>query len=101
MEGCPSAKWGVLAEGLPARGSLGWFFFLATSHLRRFKYSNLRSSAASYPGRKLVERYPQGRAPAAKEELNPLVSQVECMELLLDKLSKTRSNNEFLASMSG
>jgi transcription termination factor Rho len=32
--------------------------------------------------------------------LNPL-SPVETMELLLDKLSKTRSNAEFLASMSG
>jgi transcription termination factor Rho len=32
--------------------------------------------------------------------LNPL-SPVETMELLLDKLSKTRSNMEFLNSMSG
>ena len=32
--------------------------------------------------------------------LNPL-SPVETMELLLDKLGKTRSNAEFLASMSG
>jgi len=32
--------------------------------------------------------------------LNPL-SPVESMELLIDKLSKTRSNNEFLAAMSG
>jgi len=45
-----------------------------------------------------------------KEELNRVwvlrrvlspLSQVECMELLLDKLGKTRSNAEFLASMSG
>jgi len=35
-----------------------------------------------------------------RKVLSPL-SQVECMELLLDKLSKTRSNNEFLGSMSG
>ena len=44
-----------------------------------------------------------------KEELNRVwvlpkvlspLSQVECMELLLDKLSKTRSNYEFLAAMS-
>jgi transcription termination factor Rho len=32
--------------------------------------------------------------------LSPL-SQVEAMELLLDKLSKTRSNAEFLNSMNG
>jgi transcription termination factor Rho len=32
--------------------------------------------------------------------LNPL-SPVETMELLLDKLGKTRTNAEFLASMSG
>ena len=35
-----------------------------------------------------------------RKVLSPL-SQVECMELLLDKLGKTRSNAEFLASMSG
>ena len=35
-----------------------------------------------------------------RKVLNPL-SPVETMELLLDKLSKTRSNAEFLASMSG
>jgi transcription termination factor Rho len=35
-----------------------------------------------------------------RKVLSPL-SQVECMELLLDKLSKTRSNAEFLGSMSG
>jgi transcription termination factor Rho len=35
-----------------------------------------------------------------RKVLSPL-SQVECMELLLDKLSKTRSNAEFLAAMSG
>ncbi len=35
-----------------------------------------------------------------RKVLSPL-SQVECMELLLDKLSKTRSNAEFLSSMSG
>ena len=34
-----------------------------------------------------------------RKVLSPL-SQVECMELLLDKLSKTRSNAEFLAAMS-
>jgi transcription termination factor Rho len=32
--------------------------------------------------------------------LSPL-SPVETMELLLDKLGKTRTNSEFLASMSG
>jgi transcription termination factor Rho len=35
-----------------------------------------------------------------RKVLNPL-SPVETMELLLDKLGKTRSNSEFLASMSG
>ncbi len=35
-----------------------------------------------------------------RKVLSPL-SQVECMELLLDKLGKTRSNAEFLSSMSG
>jgi transcription termination factor Rho len=35
-----------------------------------------------------------------RKVLNPL-SAVESMELLLDKLGKTRSNAEFLASMSG
>ena len=35
-----------------------------------------------------------------RKVLSPL-SQVECMELLLDKLGKTRSNAEFLAAMSG
>ncbi len=35
-----------------------------------------------------------------RKVLNPL-SPVETMELLLDKLAKTRSNTEFLASMSG
>ena len=35
-----------------------------------------------------------------RKVLSPL-SQVECMELLLDKLNKSRSNAEFLGSMSG
>ena len=35
-----------------------------------------------------------------RKVLSPL-SSVETMELLLDKLAKTRSNAEFLASMSG
>jgi transcription termination factor Rho len=35
-----------------------------------------------------------------RKVLNPL-SPVESMELLLDKLGKTRSNAEFLAAMSG
>jgi transcription termination factor Rho len=35
-----------------------------------------------------------------RKVLSPL-SQVEVMELLLDKLGKTRSNGEFLAAMSG
>jgi transcription termination factor Rho len=35
-----------------------------------------------------------------RKVLSPL-SQVECMELLQDKLGRTRSNAEFLASMSG
>ena len=46
----------------------------------------------------------------AKEELNRVwilrkvlspLSQVEAMELLLDKMAKTKSNAEFLSSMSG
>jgi transcription termination factor Rho len=46
----------------------------------------------------------------SKEELNRVwilrkvlspLSQVEAMELLLDKMGKTRSNAEFLSSMSG
>jgi transcription termination factor Rho len=46
----------------------------------------------------------------AKEELNRVwilrkvlspLSQVEAMELLLDKMGKTKSNAEFLSSMSG
>jgi len=35
-----------------------------------------------------------------RKVLNPL-STVEAMELLLEKMGKTRSNSEFLASMSG
>jgi len=35
-----------------------------------------------------------------RKVLAPLPS-VECMELLLDKLSKTRSNVDFLSAMSG
>jgi transcription termination factor Rho len=35
-----------------------------------------------------------------RKVLSPL-SPVETMELLLDKLGKTRSNSEFLAAMSG
>ena len=40
------------------------------------------------------------RVSVLRKVLSPL-SQVECMELLLDKHSKTRSNAEFLAAMSG
>ena len=40
------------------------------------------------------------RARILRKVLNPL-SPVETMELLLDKLGKTRSNGESLASMSG
>ena len=35
-----------------------------------------------------------------RKVLNPL-SPVETMELLLDKLGKTKANSDFLASMSG
>jgi transcription termination factor Rho len=35
-----------------------------------------------------------------RKVLSPL-SQVEAMELLLDKMGKTKSNAEFLSSMSG
>ena len=48
----------------------------------------------------LVPREELNRVFVLRRVLNPL-SPVESMELLLDKLSKTRSNAEFLASMSG
>jgi transcription termination factor Rho len=47
----------------------------------------------------LVPREELNRVYVLRRVLNPL-SPVESMELLLDKLSKTRSNAEFLASMS-
>ncbi len=66
---------------------------------------------ARVPGHRHFEiRHAQGRAAAAAEELNRVwvlrkvlnpLSPVESMELLIDKLSKTRSNGEFLAAMSG
>ena len=43
---------------------------------------------------------PASRRHILRRVLSPL-SPVETMELLLDKLGKTRSNPEFLASMSG
>jgi transcription termination factor Rho len=48
----------------------------------------------------LVPREELNRVFVLRRVLNPL-SPVESMELLLDKLSKTRTNAEFLASMSG
>jgi transcription termination factor Rho len=48
----------------------------------------------------LVQREELNRVFVLRRVLNPL-SPVESMDLLLDKLSKTRSNAEFLASMSG
>jgi transcription termination factor Rho len=48
----------------------------------------------------LVSREELNRIWVLRKVLNPL-SPVESMELLLDKLSKTRSNAEFLAAMSG
>jgi transcription termination factor Rho len=48
----------------------------------------------------LMPREELNRVWILRKVLNPL-SPVETMELLLDKLSKTRSNNEFLNSMSG
>jgi transcription termination factor Rho len=48
----------------------------------------------------LVAREELNRVFVLRRVLNPL-SPVESMELLLDKLAKTRTNAEFLASMSG
>jgi transcription termination factor Rho len=48
----------------------------------------------------LLPREELNRVWILRKVLNPL-SPVETMELLLDKLGKTRSNGEFLASMSG
>jgi transcription termination factor Rho len=48
----------------------------------------------------LLPREELNRVYVLRRVLNPL-SPVESMELLIDKLSKTRSNAEFLASMSG
>jgi transcription termination factor Rho len=48
----------------------------------------------------LMPREELNRVWILRKVLNPL-SPVESMELLLDKLGKTRSNAEFLAAMSG
>jgi transcription termination factor Rho len=48
----------------------------------------------------LVPKEELNRIFVLRRVLNPL-SPVESMELLLDKLGKTRSNAEFLSSMSG
>src|SRR5258708_7954377 len=48
----------------------------------------------------LLPREELNRVWILRKVLNPL-SPVESMELLIDKLSKTRSNGEFLAAMSG
>src|SRR5580704_8790484 len=48
----------------------------------------------------LLPREELNRVWVLRKVLNPL-SPVESMELLIDKLSKTRSNGEFLAAMSG
>ena len=48
----------------------------------------------------LLPREELNRVYVLRRVLNPL-SPVESMELLIDKLSKTRSNGEFLAAMSG
>lgn len=48
----------------------------------------------------LVPRDELNRIWILRKVLNPL-STVEAMELLLDKMSKSKSNAEFLASMSG
>jgi transcription termination factor Rho len=48
----------------------------------------------------LVPKEELNRIFVLRRVLNPL-SPVESMELLLDKLGKTRSNAEFLNSMSG
>jgi len=48
----------------------------------------------------LVPRDELNRIWILRKVLNPL-STVEAMELLLEKMGKTKSNAEFLASMSG
>ena len=48
----------------------------------------------------LIQREELNRVWVLRKVLNPL-SPVESMELLQDKLGKTRSNAEFLASMNG
>ena len=48
----------------------------------------------------LMQRDELNRVYILRRVLSPL-SPVETMELLLDKLGKTRTNSEFLASMSG
>ena len=48
----------------------------------------------------LMPREELNRVWVLRKVLNPL-SPVESMELLLDKLGRTRSNAEFLAAMSG
>jgi transcription termination factor Rho len=48
----------------------------------------------------LLTREELNRVWVLRKVLNPL-SPVESMELLLDKLSKTANNQQFLASMSG
>ena len=48
----------------------------------------------------LLPREELNRVWVLRKVLNPL-SPVESMELLIDKLSKTRSNAEFLGAMSG
>jgi transcription termination factor Rho len=47
----------------------------------------------------LVPRDELNRIWVLRKVLNPL-SPVESMELIIDQLSKTKSNSEFLASMS-
>ena len=48
----------------------------------------------------LLPRDELNRIWVLRKVLNPL-SPVEAMELLIDKLGKTKANSEFLASMSG
>jgi len=48
----------------------------------------------------LLTREELNRVWVLRKVLNPL-SPVESMELLLDKLSRTKSNGDFLSSMSG
>jgi transcription termination factor Rho len=65
-------------------------------HARGCESANAKALKILFRQREVLFKSHQGFA----QVLNPL-SPVESMELLLDKLGRTRSNGEFLAAMSG